>query len=268
VKKIVLFLILSGTSLFSFAQELKLSREIKLPFSPAFSSIDQSGNVYLVSDRGLIVKYSDKGDSLLAFSPKKNSPITLIDASSGIRPFIFYKDFQEYAFLDQFLTSASSNTFYPDLVGFADYAAASSDNNIWLVDANDFSIKKYNLTTNTLDIISPLNLILDQDDYQITQMREYQNLLFIYDMEKGLYIFDTYGSLYKRLNLSKVPFISFFDESVLYPLDGYLVFMNIYSGSKVGIPLPAIEIAHVLQNANVIYLIGADRMGIYTLNAK
>ena len=265
MKRIALLLILIYTSLGIHAQDLQLIEEINLPFPPAFSSIDQSGNIYLVSDRGLIIKYSSKGDSLLAFSPKKNSPITSIEASSGVRAFIFYKDFQEYIFLDQFLTSAAFNTFYP-IVGFAEYVAVSSDNNLWLVDAEDFSIKKYNLSTNSLDIVSPLNLILDIDDYQISQMREYQNQLFIYDMNKGLFVFDTYGTLYKKLPLSNVPNINFFDEDVIYMKDDYLVSMNIYSGSKIGLLLPSSNILHALRNSNVVYLIEADKMGIYTLN--
>lgn len=266
VRQITLFI----TSIFiSFqlkGQELELKKEIDLPFYPVSSSIDQSGNVYLVSERGLVVKYSSAGDSLLTFSPKKNSPITLLDASSGLRPFIFYKEFQEYIFLDQYLTAGPSHSFYPELVGFAENVAVSSDNNLWLVDANDFSIKKYNLSSNILDVVSPLDLIIDAADYQIDQMKEYQNLLFIYDKEKGLFLFDTYGSLQKRIALTQIPFINFFNESIYYPKDGYLVFMNIYSGSKVGIPMPySLEVRQVLRNANNIYLIEETRMGIYTL---
>ncbi len=261
-----IFLLL--VSINSFAQSLEANKEVRLSFEPILSSIDQSGNLYLVTNRGLVVKYSSKGDSLLSFFPKKNGSITSIDARSGLRPFIFYKDFQEYAFLNQFITAASFHSFYPDLIDFAELVAVSSDNNLWVIDANDFSIKKYNPTNNTLELESPLNLVLDENDYDITQLKEYQNILFIHDRNNGLYLFDIYGSLQKKYDLD-VEFINFYKDLIYYKKDDYLISLNIYSGSKTLIPIPIFSNPiQILRNANQVYFIEKTRIVVFNYNEE
>ena len=87
-----LFLILATSP--AYSQELDFVYDVELHAKIVNVSVDNNGNLYLVSDKGLIYKYSSTGDSLLAFSPRKNASISLIEAGSGLRVFVFYQDFQ------------------------------------------------------------------------------------------------------------------------------------------------------------------------------
>jgi hypothetical protein len=53
-----------------------------------------------------------------------------------------------------------------------------------------------------------------------------------------------------------------------YPKDGYIVSMNIYSGNKIGLPLPDAEneknISNILRAADTFYFVGKD-LKIFTL---
>ena len=82
--------------LLSWAQageSLELDTAYNLPFLVQNVSIDQSGNIFLVSNKGVVVKYNSDGDSLISYSPKKNAEVSLIEAGNGLKPFLFYKDF-------------------------------------------------------------------------------------------------------------------------------------------------------------------------------
>ena len=75
------------------AQGLELVRSIDLGFEVQNGSIDQQGRLYLSSEKGSVFKYDQGGDSLLAYSSVKSSRITLIEAWSGLKIFVFYEDF-------------------------------------------------------------------------------------------------------------------------------------------------------------------------------
>ncbi len=245
---------------------LELDTTIRLPFLVDHISNDQSGNIFVVSNRGVVVKYNVKGDSLLSYSPKKNSNINLIEAGNGLKTFLFYKDFQQYVFLDQYLTASSFFSFYPDKIGYAELATISSDNNIWVVDATNFSIKKYNIEANILEVVSPLGIILDPDEYSIDYMREYQNLLFLYDKNKGIFLFDNFGSLQRKFVLPGLDFLNFYGDHIYYIKDGFLTFMNIYNGALYGIPLPHYESFNfALRFSSKIFLFTKEEMSIYNI---
>lgn len=255
--------------LLSWAQadeSLELDTAYNLPFLVQNVSIDQSGNIFLVSNKGVVVKYNSDGDSLLSYSPKKNAEVSLIEAGNGLKLFLFYKDFQEYLFLDQYLTASPFLSFYPDIIGYAETASVSTDNNLWVIDGSDFSLKKYNIESNILEVDSPLEIILDQDDYRVEYIREYHNLLFLYDSNKGIFLFDNFGTLQKKYPLPGLDFLNFYEDHLYFMRDGFLTFMNIYNGSSYGIPLPHFEtFQYVLRYNDKIYLFSKKEMKIYKI---
>ena len=152
------------------------------------------------------------------------------------------------------------------MIGYAELATISSDNNIWVVDATDFSIKKYNVEANILDVVSPLDIILDADDYQVDYIREYQNLLFLYDKNKGIFLFDNFGSLQRKFTLPGLDFLNFYGDHIYYIKDGFLTFMNIYNGALYGIPLPHYEsFNYALRYNSKVYLFTREEMSIYNI---
>lgn len=235
------------------------------------SNVDESGNVYVVAGTGVITKYNKSGDSLLSFSPRKNAMPTVLETVSSLRPFVYYQDFQEFAFLDQFLTTETFFGFYPDVVGFAERVTMSSDNNIWLLDSDDFSLKKYDVQANTLISQTLLDLTMDAGDYNVVQLREYQNIVFILDETAGLLLFDSFGNLQQKYAIN-ADHIDFYEENILFEQDGYLVHFNFYKGNRSAIRLPVIsretDYGRVFRRDNWIFLISEEEITIYKLTKK
>ena len=259
-----LFLILATSP--AYSQELDFVYDVELHAKIVNVSVDNNGNLYLVSDKGLIYKYSRTGDSLLAFSPRKNASISLIEAGSGLRVFVFYQDFQEYILLDRFFRSSPHYSFNPAVIGFAALATISNDNNLWLLDQTDFSLKKYNIHANNLEIETPLDLIIDPDNYNISFMKEYQNFLFVSDKQLGLFMFDNIGNYKKKIPVKGIEYFNFAGDRMYYMKDGYLIFMNLYNGALTGIPLPSKEeFNFVLVNGDRVFLISDNTLKIYEI---
>lgn len=199
--------------------------------SPVLVSTDKEGNIYLALENGAIDKYSLDGELLNHFSPEQLAEATLIEAWNPLRIFVFYQDFQEYVFLDRFLTSANRFSLN-HISSYIGMATVSLDNNLWVIDYSSFSLKKYNVNFEQVTIERPLDLILDPDDYDITFMSEYQNLLFVADRKKGVLVFDNLGNYLREFAYENLEYFNFLEDELYFVNEEKVKFVNIYSGDK------------------------------------
>lgn len=222
------FLFFLITSL-SYAQVIKPLSTSKIPGQIGCVSSDAYGFVYLTDQSGNIYKLDSLGKQFVLASPPRRGQITSIEASRNVNIFVFYSEYQVYYYYDRFLMQSQPLTFSNSTVGFARIATPSLDQNVWLVDDQDFSLKKYNSTYLSVDITTPLDLIIDPEVYDMNFMREYQNLLFINDANSGVLIFDNMGNYKTRIPVQGLKYISFSGEDLVYMKDGSLYLINIYT---------------------------------------
>lgn len=200
-------------------------------------SIDKSGDLYVGDIQGNIVKFSSDLKELQRFSPARKGGITTLDAWNPLRVFVGYGDIQEYVFLDRFLVNENRFSLR-DLSSYIGVCAPSLDNNVWLVDYADFSLKKYNIVFNQIEINRSFDLVLKQNDYSITHIREYQNLLFICDSESGILVFDNLANYLYTIETEDVTSLAFWKNELSYITKYRLVSRNIYEGEERSIFLP------------------------------
>ena len=161
-------------------QQLRKIAESPIP-EPYSVSIDQEGQIYVADNTGNLYKYDSNGQQIAIYSPQITTKIYLLEAWSGLRIFCFLRDIQEYIFLNRFLTATGNYGIDPDKIGFAEIATPSFDNNLWIIDQSDFSLKKYDITHDDIQLNTPLDLLLNRKTYQLKFMKEYQNKLYISD---------------------------------------------------------------------------------------
>lgn len=218
------------------AQEYQLldSADIEEPHQV---SSDKFNNIYLVSSFGSIDKYSSDGKLLTHFSPSKPGNITLIEAWNPLKVFTLYGDFQECLFLDRFLVSENRFSLTP-ISSYIGLATISADNNLWLVDYSDFSLKKYDLTFDQVIIQRPFDLLLDPNHYDLKFMREYQNLLFISESSTGILVFDNLGNYLSSIDAPGIGYFGFFGNELYYVKDKTLYFYDIYNYTSRQLQIP------------------------------
>ncbi|MFL5731022.1 MAG: hypothetical protein ACJ75J_16160 [Cytophagaceae bacterium] len=233
-------------------------------------SIDRYNFIYYADDRGNVYKYDQEGNLLLTFSPRKNSDVTLLEAWRNVNILVFYRNYQEFIFLNRFLTETPNFILDEEgqdqdkSVGFARLATFTGDNNLWIIDDDDFSLKKLDLTYNKLIIHTPLELVLDKKTYDFNFMREYQNLLFVNDKNSGILVFDNLGNYKSKLEFKGLNYFSFQGNSLYFIEDGHIRLYDIYTGEESKIKLPeGKQFQYALLGDKRAYLFTDKSMEVY-----
>ncbi len=260
MKSKLLILVLLAFTFVSEAQNLVLVDSIKLKDISQLS-VDRMSNVYATDKAGNIYKFDANTFEQLQYSPVNKSEVGLLEATNPLKIFAFYPQQQQYIFLDRFLVSASIfdlNT----ISSFIGMATISLDNNLWLIDLADFSLKKYSVTFNQVEINRPFDLLLDPKNYEITHMHEYQNLLFISDAKSGILVFDNLGNYLKTIQTKGIQYFNFLGDELYYEESGQLVFINLYSERFRQEEIPATT-KHIIATEKLRFFASADWLKIY-----
>ncbi|UII21257.1 hypothetical protein [Fulvivirga ligni] len=242
------------------AQDFTLIKTVNIT-TPEAVSIDKLGKIYIADKQGNVNRYLPDGSLDITFSSQKQGHIGLIEAWNPLKTFVFYDDLQEYAFLNRFLTASESFPLY-DLSDFNSLATISYDNNLWIIDMVDYSLKKYDLNYGQFTITTNFDLLLNPDDYDITFIKEYQNLVFMSDYNSGIYIFDNLGNYLRQIPTREVEYFNFQDNSIYYLSGDSLVSTDIYSLKSKNSALPS-KAKFALSAESNLYLIDDEQIMIY-----
>lgn len=265
LRSIIYLLLLTATSL--QGQELKKVKTVSLNQRVVQASIDRQGNVYIASDNGDIDRYDSEGNLAYHFSPDTKGNVSLIEAWQGLRTFVLYRDFQQYLFLDRFLNASVRFALDNDLSRYYQLATIAGDNNLWLIDQQELSLKKLDIELNEFLLETPFNLNLDPGNFDLSYIREYQNLLFISDKNSGILIFDNLGNFMETLEVKGLEYFSFAGNELLgLDQNGQLRLVDIYSKKQRGISLPDPSYEFILMENSRLYCIKDRRIDIFDLN--
>lgn len=246
------------------AQELKLINEWAVN-DVVDATTDISGNLYLSNDHGVILKYDKNGASQISYSGPLKSPIYSIDASHTSKIFGFYRDQQSYLILDRFLNPLNEADLSPSVAGFATETAYSADNNLWLFDQSDLSIRKVNLFNNIIITSSTIPLVIAEEEWDLMQIEEYQNRLYLYNSSKDIYLFDNLGNYIRKLGISSDCKICFNGNQLVFVQDSKIRALNIYNNeiTEIGTLDSINNIMKIISANNFIYLIFRNKISVY-----
>lgn len=264
-KRIILLLIM----LSSFglqAQELTKTKTIELKAPPQSISIDRQGNFYIATKRGEIDKYDMEGNLLYHFSPQKRGNATLVEAWQGPSVFLYYKDFQEFTILDRFLSNSQQYALPEEFNSFSSLATISGDGNLWLIDAQNLSLKKVTSPSNQVIINNPFNFNFRSDAYSFSHIREYQNQLFISDPDQGVMVFDLFGNFLELISLKGVAYFNFVNNDLIYLDHQKAILINVYNKQKREIELPDLSYKYILMENNTLICVTDSKIDLFQLN--
>lgn len=221
-----------------FAQNsLFLLREVGYE-NPTAWSLDRYGNLYVSDKDGNIKKYDENGDYQLIYSPQRQGEVNLLEAFNTIRVFAFYQNFQQYRLMDRFLGNVRDFHVDAEAIGFARIMTIAADNNLWIFDDTDFTLKKYDIQRRRVEQQTSFDLLLGNSDYVLTYMREYQNNLYISDLNSGILVFDNLGNYRKTLPFKGLTYFGFLEEELYFLSEGILHFFHLYDLQERVFPLP------------------------------
>lgn len=235
--RVLTCIILFCTSLMPLATAQQLAH--KLPMRVLQLSSTRQGDFLMADSKGNVHRVDTTGKIILSYTPHGQGSIHTLEAWPGIRILVFFKDYQQFQFLDRFLTYSERILLPNDVVGFARCLTLSQDEQLWLIDDSDFSLKKIHAKNLNLLLSTPLDLILPKGRYQFQFMREYQNQLFVADSVHGIFVFDNMGNYRKRF-MHPTSFFTFKDNELVYyhRAKQQIVMLDIYTGNELTVPWP------------------------------
>lgn len=253
-----------------YAQHLQFLRQ---EFSNLISEVSQDryGNIYVITQGGTIHQFDSMGRKQLIYSPPLVADITLFEARTTVRLFAFYRDLQSFSLLNRFLTPIENYKFDEEKIRFARVANLSADNQVWLVDDIDFSIKKFDKNFNTITLRTPLDLLFAEKDYDINYICEYQNQLFLNDRNTGILVFDNLGNFIRKIEIKKgTGYFNFLEEEVYFLENNEIRLIHLYTSVERKMVLPQTvqnqEVKRVLLRKNKLFVFTENALYLFEKN--
>ena len=165
-------------------------------------TVDNLGNLYVVTLTGQLKKMGPEGDSLAVFNNVRQfGKLSLIDVSNPLKVLLYYRDFGTVVVLDRFLNTRATidlrklNLFQVKAIGL------SYDNNIWVFDELESMLKRVGEDGRILYQSADMRMLVDSTpspQFIADQDRQ----VYLYDSLKGVYQFDYYGAFRNRIRLT------------------------------------------------------------------
>ena len=162
---------------------------------------DNFGNIFLVSKTNQVKKLNQNLDSVAVFNDvRRYGNIYSLDVSNPLKIIVYYRDFTTVLVLDRFLKLLNTVDLRRYGILQAKAVAQSYDNNYWVFDELDNTIKKIDDNGNVL-LQSADFRILFPEPYNPSYIIDEDGLLYLYDEKRGWLLFDYYGAYKQHIDL-------------------------------------------------------------------
>lgn len=164
----------------------------------SYFNVDNLDNIYFIINNQL-KKINVNGDSVAVFNDvKKYGNPDYIDVTNPLKSLLYYKNYSTVVVLDRFLTVRNNINFRKQNIFYVNNVTLSYDNYIWIFDEEDFKLKKIDEDGKLLQASVDWRMLFDSVPAPV-KIVDRNNFVYLYDPEKGFYIFDYYGGFKNRL---------------------------------------------------------------------
>ncbi|WP_109832008.1 hypothetical protein [Reichenbachiella versicolor] len=262
MNKVIFFLFFTYLIVTTAHAQWILQKEIHLQEVDR-SDIDTKGNIYISKYNGEVLKYSLTGEIQLQYSPVKNGRIHNIDASSQLKVLLFYEGLQEYVILDRYLAKPVVYPFRDYDLGFVTNVSINRQNELWVVDLNEFALTLVDVRRNEVLENKSLAQVLDRENADILNFRFHQGNMYLNDRFQGLLVFDNIGNFIKQIELSYGTLQGFYRDYLYLSNGKRLILRHLYDDSQSEIVLPHEQYSKILYAGNNLVLITEQGFEIY-----
>ena len=257
-----------GTSMATQAQEDSVFKFVKtIPGDFTYFTVDNLDNIYLVNLNGQLKKLNSKGDSVSVFNDvKRYGKLYSIDVTNPLKLLLYYKSFSTIVVLDRLLNPRNTIDFRKQNIFRVKAIASSYDNNIWIYDEQDLKLKKIDeqgkLLLETVDCRQVFDSVPSPE-----QIIDHDNFVYLYDPQKGFYIFDYYGAFKNRLSFINWENIDIAGKSVYGFINRKFLSYQLNSLILKEYRLPAFfgQYNSIKAMNGLVYLLRANGLDIYRI---
>jgi hypothetical protein len=191
------------------------------------TAVDRPGDLYVITKFGQFQKFDPDGKLIVLYKVEK--PPTLFDPRDGSRLFAYYRNAQEYDYMNPSFQISQSFRIDSAFAIQPWLMCTSGDQKLWVLDGADHSLKKLNTRAHDVEIEVNIDSTIINDATAFTRMREYQNFVFLLNPHKGIYIFNSLGQHIKTIEVKGLHDFHFLGEELYYSKSGSLKFFNLFT---------------------------------------
>ncbi len=224
----------------------------------ASAYIDRPGDLYILHTDNKISKFDTLGMSLANLSFEQTP--TVFEPRDGARMFNYFADTKQGSF---FSSGTKQEFLIQDHFALEPILATSSgDNNVWVVDKADWSLKRIDLKASKVVSESLLNRAQFTGDPKIIAIREYQSFLFVLEKNTGILVFNTLGQQIKKIDAPGITYFNFLGEELYYKKGDKLIFYDLFDGTSREEAVDTKSLYTLLTDARK-YVVYSDRIDVF-----
>ncbi|MEN2281537.1 hypothetical protein AAGF08_05310 [Algoriphagus sp. SE2] len=229
-------------------------------------SFDNKDQIFASNTSGDIYQYTTVGKQLNLFSPMRQGRLQQLEAAWTVNIFSFSADLQQYRILDRFMNQLSEQGFSPTEINLAKAATLGNNNMIWVWDESDLSLKTLDYLRNIVTQAQPLNLILNSENLEVLEIREFKNRLFMNVANEGVFIFDNQGNFISKIKIVTDQRMCFYKEHLLWIQNNQVMAFSISTKAILTIAqIPPRDYRYMQVGQETLALIEKDKINIYPL---
>ncbi len=238
-----------------------------IPGSFTLMDVDVLDNIYLITEGNQLKKIKANGDSAAVYNDvKQYGNPSILDVTNPLKVLVYYKNYSTVVVLDRFLTFRNSINFRKENIFRIKALTTSYDNNIWIFDEQDLTLKKIDDDGKVLGKTSDFRQIFDETP-QPAQIIDRDDAVYLYDPAKGFYIFDYYGSFKSELPFLNWQHVSIAGGKILGFINDTLYSYEVNSLILKSYKLPAFfsNYTDIKAMNGKLYLLKKDGVDVYNI---
>ena len=228
MRALLLVFLIASTS--AFAQ--KKIKTLEISDTIVSIAIDRPGDFYVVTKTGQLQKFDKNGTLIILYKNHSHKAPTLFDPFDGSRLFSYYRDIQQYTYMNPSFEVTSAFRIDSAFVIQPWLICPSGDHKLWVLDEADHSLKKINAKTTEVEIEVVIDLKLVKDVKNISTMRDYQGFVFLLHKNHGVYIFNSMGKHIRTIAVPGIQTFNFLGEEMYYHEGEKLKFFDLFTAES------------------------------------
>jgi len=229
-------------------------------------TVDNLGNIYVLTGENQLKKLSPAGDSLAVFNDvRRFGKVSLVDVTNPLKIVVYYREFTMVIELDRFLNIVNTIDLRKLNILQARAVVLAYDNNVWVYDELDAKLKKIGDDGSLVDQTTDFRLLFDSTP-EPSVLRDQGGFVYLYDTARGVYIFDHYGGLKNHIALLGWKDFDVLDKNLLGRDDRS--FLRYQQGTldvqEEPMPAYALDALRIKIMPSAIYVLNRAGLQIYT----
>ncbi len=180
--------------------------------------VDKLQQIYILYTDGKIEKRNTELLPEFEYTNRNYSTVASMDVTNPLQLVVYYPDFQQVLLLDNTLGEIARFDLAQLDLSEQFAIALSNDNQIWVYDDIESRLKKINQQAEVLIQSEDMKIFFYGYSPRADQLFERSNQVYLFDQQKGLYIFDNLGRYFKHISEIKGGYL-YFKNNMLVHVD-------------------------------------------------